>query len=39
VTGQFFLDDEVLRAAGVTDLSRYRQPGVEEHELMPDFFL
>jgi citronellol/citronellal dehydrogenase len=39
VTGRFFLDDEVLRSAGVTDLSRYRQPGVEESDLMPDFFL
>lgn len=39
VTGHFFLDDEVMRTAGVTDLSRYRQPGVEEKDLMPDFFL
>jgi citronellol/citronellal dehydrogenase len=39
VTGRFFLDDEVLRGAGVTDLSRYRQPGVAESDLMPDFFL
>ena len=38
-TGRFFLDDEVLRNAGVTDLSRYRQPGVEESDLVPDFFL
>ena len=28
VTGRFFLDDEVLRNQGVTDFSRYRQPGV-----------
>ncbi len=39
ITGRFFLDDEVLRTAGVTDLTRYRQPGVEESDLMPDFFL
>lgn len=39
ITGRFFLDDEVLRSVGVTDLSRYRQPGVEESDLMPDFFL
>ncbi len=39
ITGRFFLDDEVLRGAGVTDLSRYRQPGVDERDLMPDFFL
>ena len=39
MSGRFFLDDEVLRNAGVSDLSRYRQPGVEESDLMPDFFL
>ena len=39
ITGRFFLDDEVLRGAGVTDLSGYRQPGVEESDLTPDFFL
>ena len=40
-TGRFFIDDEVLREAGVTDLSRYRPDGAEagELELMPDFFL
>ena len=36
-TGNFFIDDEVLRAAGVTDLDQYaNKPGVD---LMPDFFL
>ena len=39
VTGRFFLDDEVLRSAGVSDFSRYRQPGVREEDLMADFFL
>jgi citronellol/citronellal dehydrogenase len=39
VTGRFFLDDELLRSAGVTDFSRYRQPGVSETDLMTDFFL
>jgi citronellol/citronellal dehydrogenase len=39
VTGRFFLDDEVLRAAGVTDLSAYKHPDVAEKDLMPDFFL
>ena len=39
VTSRFFVDDEVLRAAGVTDLSAYRQPDVEEKDLTPDFFL
>jgi citronellol/citronellal dehydrogenase len=36
-TGQFFLDEDVLRAAGVTDFDRYAvQPGAA---LMPDLFL
>jgi citronellol/citronellal dehydrogenase len=36
-TGNFFVDDEVLRAEGVTDLARYAvAPG---EELMPDLFL
>ena len=39
VTGRFFVDDEVLRNCGVTDLSPYRQEGVEERDLQPDFFL
>ena len=39
VTGRFFVDDEVLRAAGVTDLSAYKDPDVDERDLMPDFFL
>ena len=39
VTGRFFLDDEVLRSAGVSDFSRYRQPGVRDEDLMADFFL
>jgi len=39
LTGRFFLDDEVLRNAGVTDFSGYRQPQTREEDLMPDFFL
>ena len=39
VTGRFFLDDEVLRSAGITDFSAYSQPGVRDQDLMPDFFL
>jgi citronellol/citronellal dehydrogenase len=36
-TGNFFLDEDVLRAGGVTDLSQYAmRPGAE---LMPDLFL
>ena len=38
-TGRFFIDDEVLAEAGVTDLSRYLPAGAEESDLMPDFFL
>jgi citronellol/citronellal dehydrogenase len=36
-TGRFLIDDDVLRAAGVADLSKYATaPGAE---LFPDFFL
>lgn len=36
-TGNFFVDEDVLRAAGVTDLDRYAvTPGAA---LQPDFFL
>jgi citronellol/citronellal dehydrogenase len=36
-TGNFFLDEEVLRVAGVTDLSQYAMR--PDAELMPDLFL
>jgi citronellol/citronellal dehydrogenase len=39
VTGRFFLDDEVLRNAGVSDFSKYRNPEVAEADLTPDFFV
>jgi citronellol/citronellal dehydrogenase len=39
LTGRFLVDDEVLREAGVTDLSRYRRPGVSDEQLRPDFFV
>src|SRR5690606_7524978 len=36
-TGNFFIDDEVMAKAGVTDLSKYSMvPGAE---LFPDFFV
>jgi citronellol/citronellal dehydrogenase len=36
-TGNFFVDEDVLRAAGVTDFDRYQTvPGAD---LLPDFFL
>jgi|SRR5579863_1197533 len=38
-TGRFCIDEEVLREAGVTDLSPYRYEGVSEQDLLPDFFL
>ncbi|MEJ7727616.1 MAG: NAD(P)-dependent oxidoreductase [Polyangiaceae bacterium] len=36
-TGQFCVDDEVLRAAGVTDLDKYAV--VPGSELLPDYFI
>ena len=36
-TGNFFVDEEVLRSEGVTDLSQYAN--VPEAELAPDFFV
>jgi citronellol/citronellal dehydrogenase len=38
-TGHFFIDEDVLRGAGVTDFARYRRDGVGEQELVPDFFV
>jgi len=38
-TGRFFIDDEVLAEAGVTDFSAYLPDGANEDDLMPDFFL
>jgi citronellol/citronellal dehydrogenase len=38
-TGRFCIDEEVLRSAGVSDLSAYRHEGVREEDLLPDFFL
>jgi citronellol/citronellal dehydrogenase len=36
-TGNFFIDEDVLRKEGVTDLSKYQlNPG---QELIPDFFV
>jgi citronellol/citronellal dehydrogenase len=39
LTGQFLIDDQVLKRSGVTDFSRYRHPGVSEEDLLPDFFV
>ncbi len=38
-TGNFYIDDELLAAHGVTDLSRYGPPGVADIDLTPDFFV
>jgi citronellol/citronellal dehydrogenase len=39
ITGQFLIDDDVLRETGVTDFARYRPDGTREEDLMPDFFV
>lgn len=38
-TGNFFLDEDVLRAEGVTDFDRYANDPAHAHELVPDLFL
>jgi citronellol/citronellal dehydrogenase len=38
-SGNFCVDDEVLRSAGVTDLSSYLHVGAKESDLLPDFFV
>jgi len=38
-TGNFFIDEAVLREAGVTDFSPYLPEGAEEKDLLPDLFL
>jgi citronellol/citronellal dehydrogenase len=40
LTGQFLIDDDVLRGAGVEDLSGYAvTPGTPDDQLLPDFFV
>jgi citronellol/citronellal dehydrogenase len=39
VTGIFFVDDEVLAAHSVVDLSRYNPPGVADIDITPDLFV
>src|SRR5216684_2011188 len=39
VTGNFFVDDEVLAAHGVTDLSRYNPPEIADIDVTPDLFV
>ena len=38
-TGQTLIDEDVLRAAGVTDFARYRYDGATEEQLQSDIFL
>ena len=38
-TGRFLVDDNVLKGAGITDLSRYKAADVSEEELRRDFFV
>ena len=38
-SGNFCIDEDVLRSVGETDLSRYRAAGVTEDQLLPDLFL
>jgi citronellol/citronellal dehydrogenase len=38
-TGNFFLDEDVLREEGVTDFARYRFGDAREEDLQPDFFV
>ena len=39
-TANFYIDEDLLRAEGVTDFSAYRiNPDLDDSQLMPDFFL
>ncbi len=38
-TGNFFVDEEVLRESGITDFSQYKYTNVDDNELLPDFFI
>jgi citronellol/citronellal dehydrogenase len=39
-TGNFCIDEDVLKAAGTTDFSHYATtPGMKDEDLFPDFFL
>jgi citronellol/citronellal dehydrogenase len=40
VSGNFYIDEEVLRAEGITDFAEYRvNPNTPEDQLLPDFFI
>jgi len=39
-SGHFYIDEDVLRAEGVTDFTQYRvNPNTPEDQLLPDFFI
>ncbi len=39
-TGNFFIDDDILKDTGITDFKQYQvDPDLPENELMPDFFI
>lgn len=38
-TGNFFIDDEVLKAEGITDMVQYACDPANANDLMPDFFV
>jgi citronellol/citronellal dehydrogenase len=38
-TDQFCIDEEGLRAEGITDFARYRHPQAKEEELQLDIFI
>jgi citronellol/citronellal dehydrogenase len=39
-TGNFCVDEDLLRSVGVTDFSKYAMtPGMKDEELLPDYFL
>ena len=38
-TGNFYIDDELLAAHGITDLSGYGPPGVRDIDITPDIFV
>jgi citronellol/citronellal dehydrogenase len=40
VSGNFYIDEEVLMEKGITDFASYRvNPNTAENQLIPDFFI
>ena len=39
-SGNFYVDEEILRQEGIKDFSRYSvTPGMKDEQLNPDFFI